>query len=399
MFGFIPAYLSKDRKLYVAIKNILGFYPENIFLYQLAFRHKSASEISNGFRRNNERLEYLGDAVLSVVAAHYLFERYPNQDEGFLTEMRSKMVSRATLNKVGMKMGLHSLIRIEQNSQNGFKSVDGDALEALVGAIFLDKGFRFTEKVILNRIISLHIDVDEMEHKEWNFKSKLIDWGQKEKCNVHFQVLETINRGQKKLYKIDVIIDGVSRGQGIDHSIKSAEQLAAENACKNYVEKYMASQDKDRFREPILEEDHIIPKATLIEEVEEVQEKTLIEKKQKVEDSGLVLVEEAEVIQEKLPIEHSENAEDIVFVEEEEKNTMVEEASELTSERVSEDASERVSEDASKVEIEPFLESFSEKKGVDIFLEKNIISSEKGDAKMDAEAVKSTNQPTENKEI
>ena len=122
-----------NRDLRRAIKSILGFCPGNIFLYRLAFRHRSASKVLNGVRRNNERLEYLGDAVLSVVIAEYLFKKYPTQDEGFLTEMRSKIVSRASLNKVGLHMGLHKMIQLDQgHGSGGFKSVDGDALEYLM---------------------------------------------------------------------------------------------------------------------------------------------------------------------------------------------------------------------------------------------------------------------------
>ncbi|MDE5703977.1 MAG: ribonuclease III, partial [Bacteroidales bacterium] len=180
MLALFRASGAENRNLRRAIKSILGFRPGNIFLYRLAFRHRSASKVTHGVRRNNERLEYLGDAVLSAVIAHYLFKKYPTQDEGFLTEMRSKIVSRASLNKVGLHMGLHKMIQLEHGHGNngGFKSVDGDALEALIGAIFLDKGFRFTQKIILKRIVGMHMDVDELERKDWNYKSKLIDWCQ-----------------------------------------------------------------------------------------------------------------------------------------------------------------------------------------------------------------------------
>ena len=231
-----------NRDLRRAIKSILGFCPGNIFLYRLAFRHRSASKVLNGVRRNNERLEYLGDAVLSVVIAEYLFKKYPTQDEGFLTEMRSKIVSRASLNKVGLHMGLHKMIQLDQgHGSGGFKSVDGDALEALIGAIFLDKGFKFTKKIILKRIVGMHMDVDELERKDWNYKSKLIDWCQRERKKVDFRVESSTRQGSKKLYKVEVRVDGEVWASAMEHSVKSAEQLAAENAYKKVVDPWLVS--------------------------------------------------------------------------------------------------------------------------------------------------------------
>jgi ribonuclease III len=231
--GFLKAQFSQDRDLSRKVKNILGFYPENIFLYKLAFLHKSAAQSAqNGAKLNNERLEYLGDAVLSSVIADYLFKKYPLNDEGFLTEMRSKIVSRANLNKLSQKLGLSSLIQRDKESNNYYRSIEGDAFEALVGAIYLDKGFRFTHKVIIERIINIHLDIDEMEHKEWNFKSKLIDWAQKEKKHISFDVIEVVGSGYNKQYVVQVFIDKIEYGKGRDYSIKAAEQMAAENSWK-----------------------------------------------------------------------------------------------------------------------------------------------------------------------
>ncbi len=250
MIGFVAALFSKERKMYKAVKNILGFYPGNIFLYRLAFRHKSASYVVGGLKSNNERLEYLGDSVISTAVAHYLFKRYPNQDEGFLTEMRSKMVSRATLNKVAAKMGLHEMLNIDTKS-GSFKSVDGNALEALMGAVFLDKGYRFTERIIVRRLIGIHIDMDEIEKRDWNYKSKLIDWGQKERCRIHFQVMGTMNQKGKKLYKVAAMVNEAVWGEGVDQSIKAAEQIASENAYKNRVIPAMERNSKKGYRDPL----------------------------------------------------------------------------------------------------------------------------------------------------
>lgn len=250
MLGFIAFCFSKDKKLYRAMKNILGFYPRNIFLYRLAFMHRSVSRVSGGLKSNNERLEYLGDSVISTIVANYLFKRYPNKDEGFLTEMRSKMVSRATLNKVALKMGLHELLSIDTKS-GGYKSVDGNALEALIGAVFLDRGYSFTEKIFIRRIVAVHINMDEIENREWNYKSKIIDWGQKERCKIHFQVLSAIHQKGKRLYRVAAMVNEECWGEGLDQSVKAAEQIASENAYKNRVIPYIEKQSRKGYRTPL----------------------------------------------------------------------------------------------------------------------------------------------------
>lgn len=227
----IKAYFSEDKFLFQSIKNILGFYPGNISVYKLAFLHKSASHDSRkGNKVSNERLEYLGDTILSTVIADFLFKKYPFNDEGFLTEMRSKLVSRANLNKLSQKMGLSKLIQRDKESNNLYRSIEGDTFEALIGAIYLDKGFNFTKRIIIKRILQVHIDIDEIEHKPWNYKSKLIDWAQKEKRSIGYNVVNVIGNGYNKQYLVELVIDGnpISRGQ--DYSIKAAEQLASEKA-------------------------------------------------------------------------------------------------------------------------------------------------------------------------
>lgn len=231
---FLPifkAYFSADKQLFQSIKNILGFYPGNIFIYKLAFLHKSASqETRKGIKISNERLEYLGDTILSTVVADYLFKKYPFNDEGFLTELRSKIVSRTNLNKLSKKMGLNHLIQRDNESNNLYRSIEGDTFEALIGAIYLDKGFNFTHRVIVNRIIQVHLDIDEIEHKQWNFKSKLIDWAQRERKTAGYNVVDVIGGGYTKQYKVELTIDGEPIACGQDYSIKAAEQLASEKA-------------------------------------------------------------------------------------------------------------------------------------------------------------------------
>ncbi len=232
----------KDNEaFYSFFKNILGFTPRRVELYQIAFIHKSRSkETFQGHRVNNERLEYLGDAVLSSIVAEYLYRKYPYQGEGFLTVMRSKIVSRANLNKVAQKIGLSQLIQYNKEQQGIFKSIDGDAFEALVGAIYLEKGFNFTRKILVNRIINTHMDVDGLMHQDWNFKSKLIDWGQKERVKVHFEVesVKTPDKknGGRKEYEIRAMIGNEPGESAIEYSIKAAEQLAAEKTYKKLVE-------------------------------------------------------------------------------------------------------------------------------------------------------------------
>lgn len=220
-----------DKFLRHAIKNIFGFRPGNIFLYRLAFTHKSAGQESiKNLRINNERLEFLGDAILDAVAADFLFRTFPAKDEGFLTEMRSKLVSRASLNRLSQKMGIDNLIQLENSSSGVFRSFKGDAFEALIGAIYLDKGFAFTRKIILKRVIGHYFDMDDLVNQEVNFKSKVIEWAQKEKKQMAFSVLEEIGSGYKKQYVVELAVEGLPLAKGQDYSIKGAEQNAAEKA-------------------------------------------------------------------------------------------------------------------------------------------------------------------------
>jgi len=222
---------SSDKKLYQAIKNIFGYCPGNIHLYKLALRHRSASTKKvNGVRLNNERLEYLGDAILSAVVADFLFKSFPYKNEGFLTEMRSKIVSRAALNKLSLKLGLQQLIRSGGEPSVKAKSAGGDAFEALVGALYLDKGYQFTHKIIINRIVNIHFDLDDLILSEISYKSKLNEWGQKEKHEVNFKVIEEIGEKHKKQYLVAVEIDNIIIAKSQDYSIKGAENLAAEKA-------------------------------------------------------------------------------------------------------------------------------------------------------------------------
>ncbi len=220
-------------------KNILGYVPRHTEVYHVAFTHRSLSASRNGHRVNNERLEYLGDAVLSAVVADFLYRKYPYQGEGFLTELRSKIVSRASLNKLSTKIGLFGLIEYQHDSSGGFKSIGGDAFEALVGAMYIDKGYKFVRRILVDRILCTYLDVESMAAMDWNFKSKLIDWGQKNHKKITFEVVRTFVQGHasRRQYESRVSIDGEAQKSAVEFSIKAAEQLAAEKTYKDLVDK------------------------------------------------------------------------------------------------------------------------------------------------------------------
>lgn len=190
--------------------------------------------MTEGHRTNNERLEYLGDAILGSVVAEYLYKKYPLKGEGFLTEMRSKIVSRKSLGQLARKIGMLELIEHQRGTEGAFKSLGGDAFEALIGAIYLERGYRFTRKVIINKLLCTYIDIDEVAKTDWNFKSKLIDWGQKSHKKVTFEIVRSFVRGHagRREYECRVDIDGEPQQSAIEYTIKAAEQLAAEKTYK-----------------------------------------------------------------------------------------------------------------------------------------------------------------------
>ena len=229
-------YFSPDKVLVKKLKNVLGFVPGNVTLYKMAFRHRSAAKLlKNGSKSSNERLEFLGDAILGSVVAELLFKNYPYKEEGFLTEMRSKIVNRANLNQLARKMGFDKLIVFDQKSvnvQSKHHSMLGDAFEALIGAVYLDKGYNFTQNLILKRIIKPYVDVHTLEITETNFKSRLIEWCQRQGKDVSFDVIENGEGESTKLFTIQAIIDKENFGVGRDYNKKNAEKLAAEKACE-----------------------------------------------------------------------------------------------------------------------------------------------------------------------
>ncbi|MDP4184129.1 MAG: ribonuclease III [Bacteroidota bacterium] len=214
------------------LKSLLGIYPSNLKLYDLAFVHKSASATdSRGFVINNERLEYLGDAILGAIIADFLYKRFPNRDEGFLTQMRSKLVNRSFLTQLTYQTGLYVFIQSHTNGNMLQSHIYGDAFEALIGAIYLDKGYSVTRQVVIRRILNRFVDLNEVENLNTNFKSQLIEWAQKHKKQVNFETHEEGGgTGKQTLFISIVEIDHKVMGKGYGSSKKDAQQNSAKEA-------------------------------------------------------------------------------------------------------------------------------------------------------------------------
>lgn len=220
---------GKDREFYRTLRELLGVTPDNIDLYKLALIHRSASVmLPDGSAANNERLEFLGDAVLEAIVSDFLFIEYPEHTEGFLTQMRSRIVSRASLDDISMRMGIDNHIVANFNGNNNHKHLSGNALEALIGAFYLDKGYDFTNRFVINGILRGHVDLGDITQTETDFKSRLIEWCQKSKRSIHFRTVsdgDSTSCNPRFLSKI--IIDGIELGHGAGTSKKEAEQKAA----------------------------------------------------------------------------------------------------------------------------------------------------------------------------
>jgi ribonuclease-3 len=217
---------KKKSEYALKLERILGFYPDKISLYKQAFIHKSTllEEDKKPFE-SNERLEFLGDAILDAVISNYIYSKFPFKDEGFLTQLRSKLVRRQFLNNLAEKIGLTELV--VSNLDRESKSIYGDALEALIGAIYLDKGYKKAEAFILNKLLQNHVELNEVIENETDFKSRAIEWAQKNKLKFEFEI-EDIENGQTKTYLAKLFIDNQLKGKGEAISKKRAEQLAAE---------------------------------------------------------------------------------------------------------------------------------------------------------------------------
>jgi ribonuclease-3 len=225
LFKGIRYYLLADKSKAKTLKEILGFYPGNLSLYEQAFTHKSIANEARETREHNERLEFLGDAMLGAVIADFLFIKYPFKNEGFLTKMRAKIVSRNFLNKLAIDLGLDTFLETSADTQRS-RSIYGDAFEAMLGAIYLDKGFVTCKKFLTDIVIKNYIDLDELMAKETDYKSRLIEFSQKHKKRFNFHLREELLNGYK-YYHCDLSLNGETVSHGSGNSKKKAEQAAA----------------------------------------------------------------------------------------------------------------------------------------------------------------------------
>lgn len=217
-----------DKKLVTAIRTIVGLSPSNLALYKLATLHSSKSTEKNGFRESNERLEYLGDAILGAAVADYLFKKYPFKDEGFLTEIRSRIVNRESLNNLARKVGIGAIVQFDSKNNHLQQVILGNTLEALVGAVYLDKGYLRTKKFVIDKLIQPYFDLDLVVSSNLNHKSKVIEWAQREGKEIRFEITEVRKGKMGKEFSAQVFIADQAYGTGFGFTKKKAEQDAAE---------------------------------------------------------------------------------------------------------------------------------------------------------------------------
>ena len=219
----------KDKELYFSLYEIIGFYPHNIEYYKMALMHKSIMHRNNkGKPVNNERLEFLGDAILDAIVGDIVYHHFPGKREGFLTNTRSKLVQRETLNKLAQDMGINELILSNGHSSSHNNYMGGNAFEALVGAIYLDRGYNACMQFMQQRILTTRINLDKLAYKEVNFKSKLIEWSQKNRVKIEFALLQQkVEKGGSPVFIYQVVLEGVEGCSGQGYSKKESQQLAA----------------------------------------------------------------------------------------------------------------------------------------------------------------------------
>lgn len=219
---------AADRKLIAAIRNIAGFTPSNLELYKLATLHSSIGKAnSSGLKDSNERLEYLGDAILGAAVADYLFKKFPYKDEGFLTEIRSRIVNREALNLLARKIGIATIVQFDNKNAHLQQVILGNTLEAIVGAVYLDKGYLRCKKFVIDKLIAPYYDLDEVVNSNSNYKSKLIEWSQREGKSVRFEIVEIKKTKNRKEFTAQVMLDNEAKGMGYGNNKKKAEQDAA----------------------------------------------------------------------------------------------------------------------------------------------------------------------------
>ena len=232
--SFIKLLASKDKGLYVFIHDLTGFYPNHIEYYKLAFVHRSKSvKDENGNWVNNERLEYLGDAVLDLVVAAYLYHHFPEKHEGFLTSTRAKIVQRESLNRIGSIFHLDRHVKASAHSSSHNSYISGNVVEAFVGAIYLDKGYECARKFIEKKIIRDHIDIVNLVNTEKHFKSRLIEWTQKYHVTIEYELRDTYNDAENNpVFCTAVLLGGIFAAQATGYSKKESHQGASEKALQ-----------------------------------------------------------------------------------------------------------------------------------------------------------------------
>lgn len=231
--GFLDRFIASSEKapsFKKQLRNVLGFSPSNTSLYKHALTHRSVKDTAD---QNNERLEYLGDAILSGIVADFLYKKYPYKEEGFLTEMRSKMVNRATLNDIAIKMGLKKITHFNKiDSSLRMSQIFGNTLEAVVGAVYLDKGYKKTKRWVIERLILPHLFMDDLENLEINHKNKLYGWANKNGKNLEFETLEERIESGRRLFTVGAVVNGELIAQGKAYNKKDASQVAAQLAVE-----------------------------------------------------------------------------------------------------------------------------------------------------------------------
>ncbi len=225
--------VKPDEVLTRAIKNIAGISPSNLELYRLATVHSSiAKENGTGFKESNERLEYLGDAILGAAVADFLFKKFPYKSEGFLTEIRSRIVNRESLNLLAKKIGVGNIVQYDQKNAHLQQVILGNTLEAIVGAIYLDKGYLRTKKFVVDKLITPNYDLQDLINSNSNYKSRIIEWAQREGKEVRFEIVNVKKGKNHKEFTAQVVVDQEPRGTGYGNSKKKAEQDAAFKTCE-----------------------------------------------------------------------------------------------------------------------------------------------------------------------
>ncbi|GAB6120401.1 ribonuclease III [Dysgonomonas termitidis] len=261
---------KRGKEPYVSFCKILGFYPYNITLYEQALLHKSSSiKLKDGRWINNERLEFLGDAILDAIVADIVFKEFEYKKEGFLTNMRSKIVQRETLNRLALEIGIDKLIKTSTRNTTPNTHMYGNALEALIGAIYLDQGYRAAKRFVFERLIQEHLNIESVAELEANYKSRLIEWSQKQKISVSFDLIDSfVNENNTPIFKTAVIIMGEQAGLGTGYSKKESQQKAAKEA-------YNKLQRSTTFRNHIFE---------LYEQQQQLQNEKYVNTSEKRED-------------------------------------------------------------------------------------------------------------------